>query len=60
MKNKTKAELKSCPFCGGAGELCVLMHGSYCQCIKCGCELAMSVYKKDAIKAWNMRAEDEK
>lgn len=48
-------ELKPCPFCGSPGRVLVLSHGSHCLCAKCGCELGLSVYRKDAVEAWNSR-----
>ena len=59
------SELKPCPFCGGEG--CLQRHDfvGYTDtfgvvCLDCGCETRQFYdTKKDAIEAWNRRADDE-
>jgi len=56
-------KLKSCPFCDETVELWVKDH--YCssvwavQCGVCGAEVTRYNRRKDAIKAWNTRAEQD-
>ena len=58
------AELKPCPFCGGEAEY--KMAGGisadygYVRCKKFCCEQHWYSLEKEAIEAWNRRAEDGK
>lgn len=58
-------ELKSCPFCGGEAVLGTWRDEYKClnpSVVHCsGCHVETKVYprKKEAIEAWNRRANDE-
>lgn len=62
-----KKELKPCPFCGGKAKITDTntedkQHFYYIQCTKCGAAACFgneSETKKDAIKAWNRRINEE-
>ncbi|WP_456281640.1 Lar family restriction alleviation protein [Cupriavidus sp. JZ107] len=65
------AELKPCPFCGGAAEMYYPFHlmgrpgqpATYrggVRCTKCGCQSGSTNPPADAIAAWNRRATDER
>lgn len=55
-------ELKPCPFCGGKAISCstgniYTKEYFFVKCTKCGIESPSAINKKDAITAWNKRAE---
>jgi Lar family restriction alleviation protein len=56
------AELKSCPFCGGEAEYRpaggLSETNGYVRCKNFCCEQHWYSPKKEAIEAWNRRAED--
>lgn len=52
-------ELKPCPFCGGEARLDMDFDWSYVYCINCQAQIERA-WKKEAIEAWNRRAEDGK
>ena len=55
-------ELKPCPFCGGEAEVRTTDLGTYkVVCIECPTDMGRywSWAKKEAIAAWNRRANDE-
>lgn len=55
----TKSEkLLSCPFCGGKAEI-VQAHNPYVMCMTCHVSTPMFGWKKDAIAAWNRRADQD-
>lgn len=65
MENK----LKPCPFCGGKAKLRETTYGNNCDAyvVWCGnrdCEVSPTTkyrrWRKEAIEAWNRRAEDGK
>lgn len=60
-------ELKPCPFCGGSDSDCFIEDGTgegqywyYVECRCCECRSGFYDIDKDAISAWNTRAEMEK
>lgn len=57
------AELKPCPFCGGEAEYRPVGFLSdpcgYVKCKNCGVKQYWYSPKKEAIEAWNRRAESE-
>lgn len=58
------AELKPCPFCGGNGDVTMLVMGAVIRvhvvCQKCGATGKMRRTAEDAVLNWNMRVEKEK
>lgn len=55
-------ELKPCPFCGGEATLYrvpntpMVLYGVKCE--KCDCRIHPRVLRKDAVYAWNRRADN--
>ena len=56
---KMMAELKPCPFCGGEARLGMDFDWHFVYCIECQAQIERD-YEKEAIDAWNRRAEDGK
>lgn len=56
MPNK----LKPCPFCGGEAKIVREEYLYIVRCTKCPCDMGRQWYtrKKEAIKAWNRRADN--
>jgi Lar family restriction alleviation protein len=58
-------ELKPCPFCGGGAkvfrEKLPICHEYRVKCLNENCKVFIpySLYMKDAIRAWNTRADDD-
>lgn len=53
-------ELKPCPFCGGKN-IRLTCWGLYrCWCVDCLSQTADCISEKEAIEAWNRRADDGK
>lgn len=53
-----RQELKPCPFCGST-EIVLSNWGLYrCWCTNCLAKTDDEILEKDAIKAWNRRAEE--
>lgn len=51
------AELKPCPFCG-SDKIRLTNWGLYrCWCVNCLAKAADEISEKEAIKAWNRRAD---
>lgn len=53
------AELKPCPFCGGAASLALCGFGTArVVCMDCGSEGSYQPSREDAIAAWDRRVPD--
>lgn len=50
-------KLKCCPFCGGDAEIKSSLLNHWIKCLKCGIETKTKLCKKEAIAAWNRRAQ---
>ena len=61
-KGKTMDELKRCPFCGGSAFIPKRKVGGdllpWVFCENCGVETEYCETVEEAIKAWNMRADN--
>ena len=61
MEGMTMPDLKPCPFCGEKEAIRLTSWGLWrCWCVKCLAKTADELYKKDAIEAWNRRADNGK
>ena len=56
-----KAELKTCPFCGGEAEIFHSLFTAaeyYAMCNKCDARIGVYWTPREAVEAWNRRAKD--
>ncbi len=55
-----ETELKLCPFCGGEAEVTVFLSNYMVACTSCPASIfpCKGMTKKEAVKAWNRRAND--
>ena len=63
ISNTRKSKLKTCPFCGGEGEVISAYGGKFAAtCGKPGCMAYLFPFdtKEEAIAAWNRRADNER
>ena len=64
-RGKMITELKPCPFCGRTDSLHIDRYQSdgewwaYVECTECICTGPVGKLKRNAVDAWNMRAEHE-
>lgn len=54
--NSEEQEIKTCPFCGGNGQVLPMKDGYKVRCIKCDASVyEFTKFEEQAISKWNLR-----